>query len=91
MYLGTAEGDFKKQFNNDRKSSNNEINANDTTLSKCIWELKESSNLNLGLVWPIAKKVPPNSNIFKKCLLCLLEKLEIFTLGQTNYLIKDRN
>ena len=43
-YLGTAEGDFKKRFYNHRKSLNNECSANDTTLSKYIWELKETSN-----------------------------------------------
>ena len=32
VYLGTAEGDFKKQFYNHRKSINNEGSANDTTL-----------------------------------------------------------
>ena len=44
VYLGTAEGDFKKRFYNHRKSFNNEGSANDTTLSKYIWELKETSN-----------------------------------------------
>ena len=63
VYLGTAEGDFKKQFYNHRRSFNNEASANDTTLSKYIWELKETSNSNPTLVWSIAKKVPPYSNI----------------------------
>ena len=60
-----------------RKSFNNEVSANYTTLSKYTWELKETSNLNPTLVWSIAKKVPPYSNISKNCLLCLHEKLEI--------------
>ena len=76
VYLGTAEGDFKKRFYNHRKSFNNEGSANDTTLSKYIWELKETSNSNPTLIWSIAKKVPPYSNLSKKCL-CLHEKLEI--------------
>ena len=41
VYLGTTEGDFKNQFYNNRKSFNNEGSANDTTISKYIWELKE--------------------------------------------------
>ena len=77
VYLGTAEGDFKKRFHNHRKSFNNEASENDTTLSKYILELKETSNLSLTLVCSIAKKVPPYSNISKKCLLCLHEKLKI--------------
>ena len=38
--LETAEGDFKKRFYNQRKSLNNESSADNTTLSKYIWELK---------------------------------------------------
>ena len=34
VYVGTAEGDFKKGFYNHRKSFNIEASANDTTLSK---------------------------------------------------------
>ena len=34
VYLGTAEGDFKKRFYNHRQSFNNEDSANDATLSK---------------------------------------------------------
>ena len=44
VYLGNAEDDFTKRFYNHRKSFNNESSANDTTLSKYIWELKETSN-----------------------------------------------
>ena len=91
VYLGTAEGDFKKRFYNHRKSFNNEGSANDTTLSNYIWELKEASNSSLTLVWSIAKKVPPYSNISKKFLLCLHEKLEIIIMDQSNYLTKDLN
>ena len=50
VYLVTAKGDFRKQFYNHRKSFNNEASANDTTLSKYIWELKETSNLSPNLV-----------------------------------------
>ena len=90
MYLGPAEGDFKKRFII-RKSFSNEASANDTTLSKYIWELKETSNLSPTLVWSTAKKVAPYSNISKKCLVCLHEKLEMIILDQTNCLTKDLN
>ena len=56
VYLGTAIGDFKKRFYNHRKSFNVKTSANNTILSKYIWELKEASNLNPTLVWSIAKK-----------------------------------
>ena len=91
MNLGTAEGDFKKRFYNHRKSFNNETSANDTTLSKYIWELKETSNLSPTLVWSIAKKVPPYSNISKKCLLCLNKKLEIINYPRPDELLNKRS
>ena len=91
VYLGTAEGDFKKRFYNHRKSFNNEASTNDATLSKYIWELKETSNLSPTLVWSIAKKVPPYSNICKKCLLCLYKKLEIINYPRPDELLNKRS
>ena len=84
VYLETAEDDFEKRIYNHRKSSNNEVSANDTTLSKYIWELKETSNSSPTLVWSLAKKIPPYCNIPKKCLLCPREKLEIIILDPRN-------
>ena len=66
VYLGTAEGDFKKRFYNHRKSFNNGGSANDISLSEYISELKETSNSSPDLIWSLAKKVPPDSNISKK-------------------------
>ena len=76
VYLRTAEGDFKNRFYNHRKSFKNEGSANNTTLPKYISELKETLNLSPALIWS-PNKVPPYSNISKKCLLCLHEKLSI--------------
>ena len=76
VYLRTAKGDFKKRLCNHRKSFNNETSGNGTTFSKYIWKLKEvKCKPNCSMV--NSRKVPPYSNICKKCLLCLLEKLEI--------------
>ena len=72
--MQTAEDDFKKRFYNDRKPFYNEDSANDTTLSKYMWEQRETSNLSPALGWSIAKKLPPYSHISKKCLLCLHKK-----------------
>ena len=91
VYLGTAKGDFKKRFYNHRKSFNNEASVNDTTLSKYIWELKETSNLSTTLDWSIAKEIPPNSNIPKKCLLCLHKKLEIINHPRPDELLNKRS
>ena len=86
-----VEGDFKKRICNHRKSFNNEDSANDTTLSKYIWELKKTSNSSPTLVWTIAKRVPPYSNISKKCLLCLHEKLKIINYPRPEELLNKRS
>ena len=82
MYLESADVGFKKPFYNHRKSLNNEASANDTTLPKYIWELKEITNLSLTLVWLIAKRVPPCSNISKKS----SRKLEIIKYSRPDEL-----
>ena len=91
VYLGTAEGDFKKQFSNYRKLFNNESRANDTTLSKYIWKLKETSNSSPTLAQFIAKKVPPYANISKRCLLCLPKKLEIINYPRPEELLNKKS
>ena len=91
VYLGTAEGDFKKRFYNHRKSFNNEASANDTTLSTYMWKLIETSNLSPTQVQSFAKKVPPYSNTPKKCLLCLHEKLEIINYPGPDELLNKRS
>ena len=41
IYLGTAEGNFKKRYYNHKTSFKNREKANDTTLSKYVWEVKD--------------------------------------------------
>ena len=54
-YLGTAEGDFKKRYNN---HTNLFRHSKDTTLSKYIWEIKNKYNEMPTLKWSIRKSVP---------------------------------
>ena len=77
VYLRAAEDDLRKRVYKNRKSFNNETCGNDTTLSKYIWGLTETSNLNPTIVWSIAKKVPLYSNISRGYLLHLQEKLKL--------------
>ena len=91
MYLVAAEGDSKKRFYNHKKSFNNEDSANHTSLSKYIWELKETSNLILTLVSSIAKNGLPYYNISKKCLQCLHEKPEVTNYSRTDELLNKRS
>ena len=57
------------KMNNDTK--------NNTTLLKYVWQVKGKYKETLSLKWSIVKSVLGYSNITKKCLLCLYEKLEI--------------
>ena len=53
VYLGTAEGDFKQQFYNPKKSFRNLKYANLKSLSKYIWEMKDKPNISPNLMWCI--------------------------------------
>ena len=77
VYLGTAEGNFKQRYYNHEKSFRNRKYANETSLSKYIWEMKDKHNISPNLMWCIVKSVPGYSNISKRCMLCLHEKYEI--------------
>ena len=41
VYLGAAESNFMKRYYNHRKSFRNWKYGNETSLSKCIWEMKD--------------------------------------------------
>ena len=70
---------------------NNEASAKVTALWKYMWELQETSNLSPAIVWSIAKKVSPYSNISKKCLLCLHGKIEIIDFPRPEELLNKRS
>ena len=47
VYLGTAQGEFEKQFRNHNTSFKNASKRNDTTLTKYVWDLKLKHNVTL--------------------------------------------
>ena len=61
------------------------------SLPKYIWEIKERQQENSSLKWSIVKRVPAYSNITKKCLLCLHEKLEIGNFLNPEGLLNKRS
>ena len=90
VYLGTAEGDFKKRYYNHRKSFKNRLYECDTTLSKYIWEIRDKYAEEPTLKWSIVKRVPSYSNIMKRCMLYFQESLKLSsTPDQMNYLTND--
>ena len=90
-YLGTAEGDFKKIYNNHTNSFRYKQYSKDTTLSKYIWETKKEYNEMPTLNWLIVKSVPSYSNVSKKFLLCLHEKLEIVNFEDQDQSLNKRS
>ena len=76
MYLDTVEEEFKKRYYNHNKLFRNRSYANETALSKYVWEIKDKCNEMPSLKWPV-KSVLGYSKISKMCLLCLHEMFEI--------------
>ena len=78
-YLELAEGDWKQLHYNHAQSFGNVRHKNHATLSGCLWKLKKKTNEIPKLTWSILKIVPGYSNVSKRCLLCLQEKMYIAT------------
>ena len=79
VYLGLAEGEWKSRFYNHKLSFKYKRYSNKTTLSSYMWHLKSVSSDTPNLKWFVLRSIPPYSDISKKCLLSLYEKLEIVT------------
>ena len=90
-YLVTAEGDFKKRYHNHTNSFRHKQYSKDAKLSKYIWEIKKEYNEMPTLKCSIVKSVPSCSNMSKKCLLCLHEKLEIVNFEDQDHLLNKRS
>ena len=91
VYLGTAEGGFKHQYYNHKKSFRNRKYVTETSLSKHIWEMKDKHNISPNLMWCIVKIVPGYSDISKRCMLCLHEKYEILSYSDQEELLNKRS
>ena len=85
QYVGLVGGSFKMRYNNHTKSFRHKRYANDTELSKYVWELKDRDT-NYSIDWEVIKQ----SNTYRRssglCNLCMDEKLEI--LRSTNKINK---
>lgn len=58
---------------------NYNLNKMFLTLSSYMFHLKRVLSEIPDLKWSVLRRLPPYSNVSKKCLLCLYEKLEIVT------------
>ena len=71
-YVG-ASHDFKERYYRHRTSFNNPTYRTDTTLSKCVWKLKED-NRQFTIKWRIIDRGAAYRPSSKRCNLCLKEK-----------------
>ena len=91
VYIGVAEGDWKQRYYNHTMSFRNQKRKNDKALSTFLWKLKKSTKETTKLTWSVLKVVPAYSNISKRCLLCLNEKLLIATYPDQKQLLNKRS
>ena len=87
QYIGLTAYNFKQRYNSHLKSFRNEKYANETELSKHIWDLKRK-NIPFSLTWSVLKRAATYSAGGKRCNLCLEEKLMILKADKRNLLNK---
>ena len=91
VYLGVAEGEFKKQRYNYTQSFRNENYSNMTTLSSYVWKIKKAKKKTPKLVWEIIQTAAPYTNITKACSYCLHEKLAILMYPNQSEVLNKRS
>ena len=60
-------------------------------MTQILWRIKEKHQENPSLKRSIVKRVPAYSDITKKCILCLHEKLEIVNYPHPEELLNKRS
>ena len=90
VYIGLSEDEWKKRYYNHTKSFCNKRYERSTALSAYVWNL-QSNNVTPTSTWSILRTVPAYTNITKRCLLCLHEKLAIVTYGKIEELLNKRS
>ena len=91
VYLGLTEGEFITCYYKHSKSFRTKSYPNGTTLSSYVWEVKTEQNETPNLNWEIVRSVAAYSNITKRCMLCLYEKLLIATYPNQEELLNKRS
>lgn len=87
QYIGSTEGEFKRRYNNHKKSFKHEQYKSETTLSKHVWN--NSLNPTPQIKWEYLKKCKTYDVGDKSCDLCLSEKEFIVkNLHQTSLINK---
>ena len=87
----TAEEECKSRFLDHKLSFKHKRYSNKSMLSSYMWRLKSVLKETPDLKWSVLRCVPPYSNISKKSLLCLYEKLETVTCQNKKLLLNKRS
>ena len=87
QYVCMTSDEFKTRYRNHTKSFRDKKYANETELSKHVWELKKTCR-NYEIKWSILKRVPAHKEGTKRCILCLEEKLKILKASKAKLLNK---
>ena len=82
---------MKTRYYKHSKSFRTKSYLNSTKLSSYVWEVKIEQNETPNLNWEIVRSVPAYSNITKRCMLCLYEKLLIATYPNQEELLNKRS
>ena len=91
VYLGLTEGEFKTRYYKHSQSFKTKSYLNSTTLSSYVLEVKAEQNETPNLNWEIVRSVPAYSNITKRCILCLYEKILIASYPNPEELLNKRS
>ena len=75
-YIGLTATTFKKRWANHQTSFDHQTHRKNTSLSKYIWQLKDSRT-QFSIEWKIIGRAKPFSPISNICSLCTLEKWHI--------------
>ena len=86
-YKGICDTNFKKRYANNKKSFNLIKSKYDTNLCIEYWTLKQKQQTPT-FTWEIKGQYKAYSSTFKKCNLCLNEKLAIIDNPDKNLLNK---
>ena len=77
--LGWRKEKWKQRYYNHKKSLNHKRYSHETTPSSYVCHLKETLDVTPNLKWTVVRCTTPYSNVSKKYLLCMYEKLVIIT------------
>ena len=86
-YVGLTATDFKTRYRNHKASFKAETKRNSTELSKHIWQLKDRK-LNYEITWKLLYRAPHQTNVTKRCNLCIAEKYFIICKPESAILNK---